>query len=44
MKKTETASPTDMAKSIFTTTVIDVKEGKDVSTFDLPGAFTMMRM
>jgi len=37
--KEETSSPTVTLESLFLTAVIDAKEGRDVATVDIPGAF-----
>ena len=37
--KEETSSPTVTLESLFLTAVIDSKEGRDVATVDIPGAF-----
>ena len=35
----DAASPTVAKKSVLITDVIDAKEGRDVATLDLPGAY-----
>jgi hypothetical protein len=37
--KAETSSPTVSLKALFLTSVIDAKEGRDIATVDIPGAF-----
>jgi hypothetical protein len=37
--KEETSSPTAAVESIFITTAMAAKEGRDVASVDIPGAF-----
>ena len=37
--KDETSSPTISVEALFTTCLIDAKEGRDIATCDVPGAF-----
>jgi hypothetical protein len=37
--KQDTTSPTVLTKSVFITTVINVHKGRDLTCFDIPGAF-----
>jgi hypothetical protein len=37
--KEETSSPTVSIEALFLTSIIDAKEGRDVATVDIPGAF-----
>jgi len=39
MNKDETSSPTVMTESVMLSCIIDAKEGQDVATADIPGAF-----
>ena len=44
MSREETASPTAATESIFLTTVIDAKEGRDIMSSDVPNAFIQTPM
>jgi hypothetical protein len=44
MTKEETSSPTVTTESLFLSCIIDAKEGRDVATADIPGAFMQADM
>ena len=44
LSREETASPTASTESIFLTTVIDAKEGRDIMSSDVPNAFIQTPM
>ena len=44
MAKDQTSSPTISNEALFLTLTIDAKEGRDVATCDIPGAFLQTDM